>query len=143
MGLGGFFKKIGSAVKSGASKALQTAKHIGGKVLTGVKYIGKHAKPIINVAKTVAGLGQYIPGGIGDIFGLVDKGLNKVNEWIDMIPDSKIKDKLKEYSGDASNIKDTVRGIVDSGGKKVGEIIDRAKPWIDSAENITNKMSGK
>ena len=143
MGTGGFFKKVWGGIKSGAQKAVQTAKYIGGMAAQGIKYIGKHAKPVIKVVKTVAGLGQYIPGGIGDVFGLIDKGLDKVNEWIDMIPDSKLKDKLKDLSGDASKIKDNVRGIVDDQGRKVGEIIDRAKPWIESAENITNKMSGK
>jgi hypothetical protein len=143
MGLGGLFTRMGSALKNTFSGAAKVAKHVGGKVWNGVKYLGKAAKPVIKVVKTVAGLGQYIPGGIGDVFGLIDKGLGKLNEYIDLIPDSQLKDKLKDLSGDASKYKDNIRGIVDDKGKKVGEIIDRAKPWIESGEKIIDKMSGK
>lgn len=142
MGLGGFFKKIGSGISNIANKAWQGTKYVGGKVLDGAKYIGKAAKPVINIAQKVTGLTDKIPGMIGEASKLVSGGLDKVKGWIDMIPEGGIKNKLKEYSDDAVKIIDKGREKLEFGGKVLQGGADKINPWIGFAGKVADNLSG-
>ena len=105
MGLPKWMSNAWSGVKNVASKVGATAKTVGGKIVQGVKYVGKAAKPVLNVAKKIADVAEDIPGVVGDVAGMVNKGINKFNKWVDtFLPDGTVKDKLKEASGEASNL---------------------------------------
>jgi hypothetical protein len=137
MGLGNFFRRVGSGISNVAGKVWSGAKNVGGKVWEGVKYVGKAAKPVINVAQKITGLTEKIPGMIGETSKWIRGGLDKVNGWIDMIPSGKIKDKLREASDDVGGVIDTgERFARDIGGKVIGGI-EQAKPWVDFAGKIT------
>ena len=121
---------------------VNTAQKVGRGVGAGIRFVGKAAKPVINIAQKVSGLAQHIPGVIGDTAKLIKGGLEKANEYIDMIPDSKLKDKLKEYSGGAEKIIDKGRDIASAGGQKVGEFVGQAKPWVNLAGKLVNQIDG-
>ena len=135
MGIGSFFKNIGSSIKTGfqrgVPKVISTLKNVGNLGLRGVSFIGKHSKPILNILKNV-------PGTIGDVSNLLDKGISKVNEYVDMLPQGTVKDKLKELSGSASGIKDNIKNKLEDTSKAV---INKSQPWIESASNITNRLN--
>ena len=141
MGIGGFFKRIGSGISNAAGKALNFAKNVGGKVVTGAKYIGKAAKPVMNFASKVTGLTEKIPGMIGDVSKLISGGLEKANKWIEMIPDSGVKDKLKEYSGGAEKIIDKGKQFAERGNEMIAGGVNKTKPWMEFAGNVINRLS--
>ena len=136
MGLGNFFKRVSSGISNVAGKAWAGAKNVGGKVWEGVKYIGKAAKPVINVAQKITGLTEKIPGMIGEASKWVRGGLDKVNDWIGMIPDGKIKDKLKEASDDVGGLVDRGEDLARHGGEAIAGGINQTKPWVDFAGKL-------
>ena len=141
MGLGNFFRRVGSGISNVASKAWSGAKNVGGKVWEGVKYVGKAAKPVVNVAQKVAGFAEKIPGMIGEAGKLVKGGLDKVNEWIDMIPSGTIKDKLKEASSGGAELINKGEGLARRGGGIVSGFVEKTKPWLGYAEKLVNNAS--
>ena len=141
MGIGDFFRKVGSGIATGAKKTWQGAKNVGGKIVSGVKYVGKAAKPVIGFASKVSGLTEKIPGMIGDVSKLISGGLEKANKWIDMIPESGVKDKLKEYSGDAEKIIDKGKQYAERGNEMIAGGVNKTKPWMEFAGNVINRLS--
>ena len=135
MGFGDFLKRVGRGV-------VNTAQKVGRGVASGVRFVGKAAKPVINVAQKISGLAEHIPGVIGDTAKLIKGGLEKANEYIEMIPDSKLKDKLREASSGAGDLIDRGRNIADRGGKIVGEVMSGAKPWVDFGSKVVGMMDG-
>ena len=134
MGLPKWMSNAWSGVKNVASKVGATAKKVGGKIVQGVKYVGKAAKPVLNVAKKVAGLAEDIPGAIGDVAGLVNKGIDKFNKWVDtFLPDGTVKDKLKEASGEASNLVNRGERYAREKADLVSGYAVQTKPYIDQA----------
>ena len=142
MGLGNFFRKIGSGIASGAQKAWSGAKYVGGKVLDGAKFIGKAAKPVINVAQKITGLTDKIPGMIGEVSKLVSGGLDTAKKWIDMVPEGSVKKKLEELSGGADDLVKRGEETALRGGKLIGGLSDKASPWIGLAGKIADGLAG-
>ena len=131
MGIGNFFGKVWGGVKK-----------VGRAIGSGVRKVGRAVKPALDVAHKVAGLAEHIPGFIGDIAGSLRGGLETANEWIDMIPESGVKDKLKEYSGEASNLIDKGEEWANEKGEVITGYVDKTKPYLDAADKISDKMSG-
>lgn len=129
-------------VKNTSSKAWEGAKKVGRAIGTGVKKVGRAARPILDGIQKVAGLAEYIPGFIGDIAGSVRSGIDKANEWIDLIPEGSAKDKLKEYSSGAGELVDKGEEWLNDKGEVVRGYANRTKPYLDAADKIVDKMSG-
>ena len=141
MGLGNFFRRVGSGISNAAGKAWSGAKNVGGKVWEGVKYVGKAAKPVINVAQKITGLTDKIPGMIGEASKLISGGLGKVNEWIDMIPSGSIKDKLKEASSGAGDLVKKGEDLARRGGEAIAGGVNQTKPWVGFAGKVVDRLN--
>jgi len=142
MGIGSWVSGAWGKVKGAASKAFDVGKKVVGKVAEGVKYVGKAAKPIVNVAQKVAGFVENIPGAIGDVGKLARGGLEKVNKWIDLIPSGSIKDKLKEASSGAGELIGRGEDLAQRGAGRLSGWTEQAKPWVGYAGNVADRMSG-
>jgi len=140
MGLGGILGKIGSGISNAAKKAWTGAKNVGGKIWDGVKYVGKAAKPVVNIAQKITGLTGKIPGMIGEASKWVKGGLDKVNDWIGMIPDGKIKDKLREASDDVSGLVNRGEEYAQDIGGKIAGGINQTKPWVNYAGKVIDGL---
>ena len=133
MGVWGWMKNIGS-------KTWESAKKVGRAIGTGVQKVGRAVKPVLNVASKVAGFAEKIPGMIGDTAKLIKGGIDKAGEYIDMIPESKLKDKLKEASSGAGELVDKGRQLADRGGEAIMGGVNQTKPWLDFAGKVTNRL---
>ena len=131
MGLAGFFNRA----LSGAKKA---GLYIAGKARQGINYIGKAAKPVLNIAHKTLGLAEHIPGMIGDTAKLINKGIDYGKNLIESLPDSQIKSKLKEYSDQGSDI--VKRGVdyAQRQGGAVAGFAQQAKPWLNAGNRLAN-----
>ncbi len=129
MGLGSFFKRAWD----GAKKA---GLYVAGKARQGINYIGKAAKPVMNIAHKTLGLAEHIPGFIGDTAKLINKGIDYGKSLIESLPDSRIKSKLKEYSDQGSDI--VKRGVdyAQSQGNVVTSFAQQAKPWLNAGNRL-------
>ena len=134
MGLPKWMSNAWSGAKNIASKVGATAKKVGGKIVQGVKYVGKAAKPVLNVAKKIADVAEDIPGVVGDVAGMVNKGINKFNKWVDtFLPEGTVKDKLKEASGEASNLVNRGERYAKEKADQVVGYVHQTKPYINQA----------
>ena len=131
MGLRNFFGNVWGGMKK-----------VGRAIGSGVRKVGKAVKPALDVAHKVMGLAEHIPGFVGDIAGSIRGGIESANEWIDLIPDGSVKDKLKEYSGDASDLVNKGEEWLNEKGEVVQGYANRAKPYLEAADKISDKMSG-
>jgi len=126
---------IASTVKSGAAKAAVVAKKVGKGIVRGVKYVGKAAKPVLNVAHKVADFAEDLPGMVGDIAGIAKKYIGKVNDWVDEhVPDGVVKDKLKEASSGAGDLVDKGEKWGKEKAEDVRGYTQQTKPYIDKAD---------
>ena len=142
MGLGNFLGKVWGGVKNAASATWEGTKKVGRAVGTGIKKVGRAVRPVVDFAQKAAGLAEHIPGFIGDIAGSVRKGIDTFNEWVDLVPDSKMKDKLKEASSGAGELVDKGEEWARQKADTVQGYANQARPWIDAADNIADKMEG-
>ena len=134
MGLPKWMSNAWSGVKNVASKVGATAKKVGGKIVQGVKYVGKAAKPVLNVAKKVADFAEDIPGVIGDVAGMAKKGIDKFNKWVDVfVPEGVVKDKLKEASSGGGDLVNRVERFGREKADQMADYAQRTKPYIDQA----------
>lgn len=116
MGLKSFFKKVWHGVKKGALK-------VG-------KFIGKVAKPVVKVGKFISKGLSHLPGAIGTVAGVVNKGLNVADGVINSLPESKAKQKLQEVSN-------SVNGVANTTASKVADLAERAKKYSPAVDMIT------
>lgn len=125
MSIKNFFKKLWGGIKK-----------VGGKIWNGVKkgaqFVGKIAKPIINIAKPVLGGLSMLPGKIGLIGKVGSAAAGVAKELVDRIPNQKAKDKLNQ-------VIDKGKGFVDKVQDKAQGIADKAKPWADAGLSVINK----
>ena len=141
MGLPKWMQNAWSGAKNIASKVGATAKKVGGKIVQGVKYVGKAAKPVLNVAKKVADYAEAIPGVVGDVAGMVNKGIEKFNDWVDTyLPDGTVKRKLKEASGEASDLVNRGERYAREKADQVSGYVVQTKPYIDQAGRYVNAI---
>ena len=130
MGVWGWMKNV-------ASKAWDTTKKVGRAIGTGVQKVGRAVRPVVNVAQKVAGFAERIPGFIGEGAKWAKAGLDKINDWIGLIPESGVKDKLKEASSSAGDLIDQGEEWALNKADQAQGYVNQAKPWIDFADNIT------
>ena len=127
-------------MKNIGSKTWEGTKKVGRAIGTGVQKVGRAVKPVLNVVNKVAGFAEKIPGMIGDTAKLIKGGIDKANEYIDMIPDSKIKDKIKEASSGAGELVDRGKQLADKGGQAIVGGVNQTKPWLDFAGKVVNRL---
>lgn len=129
MGLGGFLGQIGSGIAK-----------FGGKVWNGIKNtaasVGKIAKPVINVASKVTPFLSALPGHVGAVSAMVAPAVNAVNSWINKLPDSKVKSKMKEYSDKGSDFLDKTEKVASNMAQAVADGANATKPIIDKLASV-------
>lgn len=125
MGVKSFFKKLWGGVK-----------RIGGKVWSGLKkagqFVGKIAKPIINIAKPVLNGLSLLPGKVGMI-GKVGSAASEVaKQIVDRIPNQQAKDKLNRVIDKGQ---ETLNKVQD----RAQGIADKAKPWANAGLSMIHR----
>ena len=119
-----------------------------GRLLNGIKKVGrwtnrKVLKPVgrfrkktgLKIADAVTSVASMIPGTIGAVAGLANKGINAVRDVIDKVPSGKVKDKLQQGLSKAENVVDK--------GKQVGDkIVNAANSTKDVVANIQKRDVG-
>ena len=131
MGLGGFLGMIGSGI----------AKY-GGKIWNGVKntaaVIGKIAKPVMNVASKVAPFLSKLPEHYGNVRDKVIGVGDKVSQFIDLLPDGKVKDKLRDTYNKGADFLGKVDDFASKTSETVGRIADFVNPYVQKANDWIN-----
>ena len=119
-----------------------------GRLLNGIKKVGrwinrKVLKPVgrfmkktgLKIADGVTSVASMIPGSIGAVAGLANKGIKAVRDVIDKVPSGKVKDKLKQGLSKAESVVDK--------GKQVGDkITNAANSTKDVVANIQKRDIG-
>ena len=119
-----------------------------GRLLNGIKKVGrwtnrKLVKPVgrfrkktgLKIADAVTSVASMIPGTIGAVAGLANKGIKAVRDVIDKVPSGKVKDKLQQGLSKAENVVDK--------GKQVGDkIVNAANSTKDVVANIQKRDVG-
>lgn len=119
-----------------------------GRLLNGIKKVGrwtnrKVLKPVgrfrkktgLKIADAVTSVASMIPGTIGAVAGLANKGIKAVRDVIDKVPSGKVKDKLQQGLSKAENVVDK--------GKQVGDkIVNAANSTKDVVANIQKRDVG-
>jgi hypothetical protein len=93
----GIFRRAWESVKNGA-------KEVASKFKWGLEKAGTFAKTALPVVQNVLNYAGKIPGGIGAAANLINTGITGVRKFIDVVPNSSIKDKLNSYADKAENI---------------------------------------
>lgn len=127
MGLKDFFGKVWKGIKTGAS-------WIGDKVKKGVGFVGRLAKPILNITR-------MIPGAIGKASNIANVVLDGVSAITGSLPDSKVKNKIGEIT---SEMKTGTNKIFDKASDisgKVGNVVETTAPLVEKANNWVNKFT--
>ena len=126
MGIKDFFKKVWSGVKN-----------VGGKIWNGLKkgigFVGKIAKPIINIAKPILNGMSMIPGKLGIIGTVGSVASEAAKGLIDQIPNQDAKDKLNQ-------LVDRGKDLLDTGQQKAQEIASKVQPYAQAGLNIIDKV---
>jgi len=119
----GLFTRVGSAIKKVAQRA-------GSIIKTGIK---KAAPVVLNIAQRGTSLLSHLPGGIGTVAGLANKGLGVVKDVISNIPNSKARDAL-------NNVVNKGQTVVNNAQNTATNISNRlnttAQPILRTAGNI-------
>jgi len=116
----GLFSKIGSAVKRVATKA-------GGMIKAGAK---KVLPVVMNIAEKGTNLLSHLPGTIGTVAGMANKGLNAVRNVISSVPNEKARNAL-------TNAVNRGQNLVNSGQTAATNISNRAQ----AATPMLNQVS--
>ena len=119
MGIRNFFSKMGQGL-------VKAGRWVGNKVVDGAKWVGKHAKPILQgVLNTLKGSG----GVIGAVANLGGNIVDSVKKSTELIPNDNVRNKANEFidKGSAGFTK-----IVD----KAKDISERAQPYADAAQKL-------
>ena len=120
----GVFGKIASAVKRVATKA-------GGMIKAGAK---KVLPVVMNIAEKGTNLLSNLPGTIGTVAGLANKGLNTVRNVISSIPNEKARNAL-------TNVVNRRQDVVNSGQTTATNISNRAQglnPMLNQVSKVAH-----
>ncbi|KAH0805716.1 uncharacterized protein GO595_001355 [Histomonas meleagridis] len=123
MGLGNIFGGIRKLIQGGGrlvKNVIDKGKQIWGKL-----------SPIINKGGKII---SKIPGAIQTIRGKKQQMTDKIDQIVDMVPDGKLKDKIKGAVDRGKQVTDRVIN-------KAQEISDKTQPYITAGKNIYNKSS--
>ena len=121
-----FVKNVGRGIKKGATKLWSFGKNA-------VEKAGKVIRPIAKVVNTITGYTKNLPGAIGWVSGLLNKGSEGVKNIIDMLPDSAAKNKLDEYR---NRVENKGHELIDRG----KNIVNKVTPWTNAAHKISEKI---
>lgn len=141
MGLGNFFGRVWTGAKNLGRKIGSFAKNVGGKVLQGVRWVGKNARPIMGAIRKGIKYAGGLPGVVGTVGKLVDDGISKFEEIVDeYVPEGGVKNFLRGVTGRAKELSSTgqrkAKDVIDKGNKYIK---DNVEPVIDKGENILNR----
>ena len=125
MSIKDFFRKIGRGIRN-----------VAGKVWNGVKkglgFVGRIAKPVVNIAKPALGALGALPGKLG-LIGKVGSAVTGVaSNIIDKIPNQQVKDKL-------NRVVDKVNTGVGKVQDKAQQIAGKVAPYAQAAQSIIEK----
>ena len=101
-----------------------------------LKPVGRFRKKTgLKIADAVTSVASMIPGTIGAVAGLANKGIKAVRDVIDKVPSGKVKDKLQQGLSKAENVVNK--------GKQVGDkIVNAANSTKDVVANIQKRDVG-
>jgi len=123
----GIFSKIGGGIKH----ILQR----GGSI---VKDVVKKAAPVVyNIAQKGTSLLSHVPGTIGTVAGLANKGLNVAKNLVENIPNSKAKEAL-------TNVINKGQSAVNTGQNHATNLTNRvssvANPILQTTSQVAKKL---
>jgi hypothetical protein len=124
MGIKDFFKKVGRGIKNVAGK-------VWGGIKKGAQFVGKVAKPIINIAKPVLNTLSMLPGKLGMIGKIGSAGAEFAKNIVDRIPNEDARNKL-------NNVIDRGKEAVDNVQNKAQGVAGKVKPWADMGLGLIN-----
>ena len=124
MGIKDFFKKVGRGIKSVAGK-------VWGGIKKGAQFVGKVAKPIINIAKPVLNTLSMLPGKLGMIGKIGSAGAEVAKNIVDRIPNEDARNKL-------NSVIDRGKEAVDNVQNKAQGVAGKVKPWADMGLGLIN-----
>lgn len=125
--------RIWNKVKNGATNA---GRWLWGKV---IKPTGKFlATKGLKIGKFVTDVGQYLPGMIGTISGIANKGFNAAQAAVDALPGGKIHDALTQGLSQAGGMKDRV---ID-GAEKAAGVAQAIAGITDALMNTSKDIAG-
>ena len=128
---GSFFKGLWSGIKKGAVKLWEGTK----KVIPRVVDVIKRAPEYVDKAGRLLSL---LPGKYGKFGELLNKGSQFVKPMIDVLPDSKAKEKINEYYNKGES---KVRELYDKGGGIINDVNNRAQPWLNAGGDIARRLA--
>jgi len=134
MGLGSFFGRVWTGAKNLGRKIGSFAKNVGGKIIQGARWAGRHARPIMGAIRKGIKYAGGLPGVVGTVGKLVDDGIGKFEELVDeYVPEGKAKDFLRGVTG-------RVKEWSGTGQRKANELIDKGNKYIKTnVEPVINK----
>ena len=101
-----------------------------------LKPVGRFVKKTgLKIADGVTSVASMMPGSIGAVAGLANKGIKAVRGIIDKVPAGKVKDKLQQGL-------DKAESVVDKGKQVGGKIVDAANGAKAVVTNIQNRDVG-
>ena len=141
MGLGSFFGRVWSGAKGLGRKIGSLARNVGGKILQGAQWVGRHARPIMGAIRKGIKYAGGLPGVVGTVGKLVDDGIGKFEEMVDeYVPEGKVKDLLRGATGRVKELSGTgqrkANELIGKGNEYIGQNVT---PVIDKAEDILNR----
>jgi hypothetical protein len=116
----GLFKKIGGAIKKAGKAVVNTAK-------AGVKFL---APKIVQAAGVATNILKNVPGKVGLIAGVADKGVNIAKSAIDKIPNKKARDAL---GGVVNKFNNGAQSVIAKAGTAAVNLAGKAQPWVNLA----------
>ena len=122
MGFGSFIGKVGKIIRNGGRlvrNVIDKGKKIFGKI-----------SPYIKRGFEIA---SKVPGVIDNIRKTKDRITSRVDDIVNLLPESKIKDKIRHVVDKGKEYSDK---IINTG----QNIYNRARPWIDTGQNIYRKI---
>jgi len=130
MGFKDFFGKI-------AGKVRNAGRWVADKAKQGISFVGRVAKPVLNVVSQVLNAAKYLPGKLGAISKLASPLVNVINGFIDKLPSGRAKDKMQEITNKGKEAIDSVeRGSRDI----VNRFNEKVQPYAPVVDYINNKI---
>ena len=123
MGLGSIFRGVGKLIRGGG--------RLLPKIVKPMARIFGNISPIVRTGFEIA---SKIPQVIDFIKGRKNEVSDKINNIVNQLPNSNIKDKIKDAVNRGNNLADKV---IDRG----RQISDRVMPWVDAGNKIISNNS--
>jgi len=129
MGLKDLFSNISGKVRN-------AGRWLADKAKAGIGFVGRLAKPVLNVVSKGLDYSRYLPGKFGVIAGLAKPVFDKINGFIDRLPNGKAKEKLREFSDKGKDAYDKGRQMGEDIIIKFNDNVQKYKPAVDYVNSI-------